>query len=381
MNKTPLCYAPFIGMYASSYNSYAPCCVSKKFKATSPKQYWAGDQLKQVRTDLLNNKWPSSCSYCKNKLDNNLKNDIDIWDKDFNSFPVNINIETGNQTNGPLYIDYRPSNVCNLKCRMCVPQASNQIEKEVYNNPELLEWFSVPDNKVDNFYNFLHYVKNLQLRKIKILGGEPTIDSKTIKFLQSISDILPTPILRFTTNATNLNQKFKQILAAFDDIQVSFSVDGTDKTYEYIRTNANWLKTKKNIEKFFKDNIASQYGFNIVLTPYNIFNLVDLLDWFYVLYKKGYKFHLYFDDSDISHNGISAILPNHKEQVVEDIFLWKLSHQEIDRIDGFNQLEKLLETTPFNQANHNMFKKYNNVLDNIRKTSLLELDSRFESYI
>lgn len=381
MNQKPLCYAPFIGMYATSYNGYAPCCISKKFYPSSPEKFWTGKAIQQVRQQLLDQQWPDSCSYCMLKEKDGLVGDNKFWFDEYNLKPVEINIETGNETGKPFFLDYRPSNVCNLKCRMCIPRASNQIEKEVTDNPELLKWFSLKKEDVDNYDTFVEYIDNLDLIKIKIIGGEPTIDPRTLDLLERLKSKTPTPILRFTTNGTNLNDKFRSLMSKFDKIYISFSVDATGKEYEYIRTNANWNKTKRNIEKVFEQDLATQYGFNIVLMPYNIFNITPLLDWFYTLYCMKYKFYLYFDNSDIPHNSLSAVLPEDIDYAIEQIEMWTFANKKIVNVDGFNQLVKILEKVKFNQDDYQSFKKFNNTLDKIRKTNLLDLDPRFKKYI
>lgn len=382
IENKPLCYAPFIGMYATSTGQYAPCCVSKTIHSHSPVEFWTSNSMQDIRLKMMQQEWPESCSYCQTKQTKNLGNDIKIWDDSFNSVKADVEITNGNNTGGPLFLDYRPSNICNLKCRMCTPQSSSQIEKEIIENPILNNWFTLDNNKINNFDVFLEYTSNLNLKKIKILGGEPTIDESTILFLEKIiNNNRELPILRFTTNGTNLNTRFRKIMSFFPEVRVNFSIDGTEKVYEYIRTNANWHKTKKNIENVFKKNLASQYVFNTLLMPYNIFHLTDLLEWYYELYKKGYKFNLYFDTSDITFTSLSAVLPEDIDYAIEST---KRFFEHIDPsfivIDGMSNLLPLLNTSKFNKYAHNQFKQYNLNLDDIRKTKLLDIDKRFINY-
>jgi MoaA/NifB/PqqE/SkfB family radical SAM enzyme len=295
----PLCYAPFIGMYATGYGEFAPCCVSKKEKYgnLTPENFWTSDEMIRIRKEMLSHVWPAKCSYCKNKFEKNLPNDIWIWEKHYDKKPVELNTNNGNTTNGPLFLDYRPSNHCNLKCRMCVPNSSSQIELEFLKNPEMQKWFSSRKREVINFDAFKTFSTKIQLEQIKILGGEPTLDPMVLEFLESIiKNYTKLPSLRLTTNGTNLNYRFKNIMKKFDDIHIVFSIDAVDETYDYVRTNATWKKTKKTIETIFKNNMASHYGFNVVLMPYNLFNLLDLLSWFKNLRDYGYNFDVFFGE-------------------------------------------------------------------------------------
>ncbi len=381
----PLCYAPFIGLYAASTkNEYAPCCVAKKEKFLDPESYWNSDRLKEIRTQMLNHEWPDVCSYCKNKSEKNLKNDIYIWDNAYKKSELeSVNVETGNINNSPLFLDYRPSNTCNLKCRMCVPAASSQWSKEIEDNPELTRWYTVPKFYESSYQSFLNYMEKCNLEQIKILGGEPTIDPYAIEFLEKVLDThTKLPSLRFTTNATNLNKRFQNIMKRFENIHVVFSIDAVDNTFDYIRTNANWKKVKKQVEAIFEKDLATQYGFNTVVMPYNMFNLVDLLSWYRDLYLKGYKFSVFFDTSDVAFTGTSAILPEDLEIVKESVTNFiNTCDDGFKNLEGISDLIKILDKTKFNEASFNEFKTYNNTLDRIRKTNLLSLNERFNQYV
>lgn len=375
----PLCYAPFIGMYATGYNEYAPCCVAKKekYKTTTPEEYWSSAELQEMRQQLLDGVWPSKCSFCKNKTEKNLKGEMWIWDKHKSKVDVELDIEFGNSTKGPLFLDYRPSNVCNLKCRMCVPNASSQITTEFQEHTDMQKWFTAPEKVVTNFDEFKDFTSNVNLKQIKILGGEPTIDPLVLDFLESIIDKYTTlPSLRFTTNGTNLNKRFKNIMEKFEDIHIVFSIDAVGDAYEYIRTNANWSKTKKIIEEIFKNNLAKIYGFNIVLMPYNMFHLTDLLAWFKTLADQGYEFETFFDLSEGYTTEMNSVLPEHLDAVKADLTQWSMQNDyKIDSIIN------LLDSVQFDQAAFDKFKEYNNRLDEIRQTNLLDIDERFAHYV
>lgn len=380
--RKPLCYAPFIGMYATGYGEYAPCCVSKKEKygILSPEEFWTSAEMQDMRRQMFDNVWPDKCSYCKNKSAKNLPNDIWIWEKHYSKVLVELDIINGNITDGPLFLDYRPSNHCNLKCRMCVPNSSSQIELEFIENPEMQKWFKSKTREVLNFDAFKEFSNKIKLEQIKILGGEPTLDPMVLEFLESIyQNYEKLPSLRITTNGTNLNQRFKNIMDKFNDIHIVFSIDAVGETYDYIRTNANWKKTKKTIERIFENNMASHYGFNVVLMPYNLFNLIDLLEWFKNLKESKYTFNVFFDSSDVDYTGLASVLPEDRLQVITDLTDWKnkneIMHEEVTSILN------LLEQINFSNDTYLKFISYNNSLDNIRKTSILKLDERLKKYV
>ena len=374
----PLCYAPFIGMYATGYEQYAPCCVAKKdrYKNLDPADYWQSKQLQNIRKDLLNGKWPDVCSFCKNKSEKGLKNETWIWDQRISKVDAELDIQYGNTTKGPIFLDYRPSNLCNLKCRMCVPNASSQITEEFQENPDMQKWFKAPEKIVKNFDLFKNFSNSINLKQIKILGGEPTLDPLVLDFLEGIIDNYETlPELRFTTNGTNLNSRFRNIMKKFDNIHIVFSIDAVGSAYEYIRTNASWKKTKKIVEEVFENDMAKLYGFNIVLMPYNIFHLTDLLDWFKELQDKNYEFETLYDLSETHTTEMSSVLPDHMSMAIQSLRDWSLKNNY-----NVDDILELLESVTFDEEAFDNFRDYNNSLDIIRNTSLITLDKRFASY-
>jgi sulfatase maturation enzyme AslB (radical SAM superfamily) len=385
-DKVPLCYAPFIGMYATGYDQYAPCCVAKKdtYKNVMPNDYWTSKEMQAMREQVLNGKWPDKCSFCKNKAEKNLKDERWMWDKRFSQLPSQLNVDkidldivTGNSTLAPTYLDYRPSNKCNLKCRMCVPNASSQITTEFQLHENMQQWFSAPNKTVTNFEDFKLFASNAKLTNIKILGGEPTIDPLVLDFLEAIIENYETlPTLRFTTNGTNLNRRFRNIMEKFPDIHVQFSVDAVNNVYDYIRSNGNWEKTKSIILELFESNLANTYGFNVVLMPYNIFHLTDLLDWFVELELLGYDFDVFYDASEGYTTELNAILPEHLQGAKDMLTEWQRNNSY-----DISSILKILDSTEFDKLSFDRFINYNNSLDTIRNTTLLTLDERFKHYV
>lgn len=381
----PLCYAPFIGLYATGYADYAPCCVSEKSQHSMPaEQYWTSDEMRDIRSKLLNGEWPTSCNYCERKHIKGLRNDTAHWDKVYNKNNVEINVETGNETHNPLYVDYRPSNLCNLKCRMCVPNSSSKIEEEINANPHLSKWRTAHNRQLKYTNELTQYLSTIDLKQIKILGGEPTLDENVIEILENIIENSETlPELRFTTNGTNLNARFERIMQKFTNINICYSIDAVEDTYNYIRTNANWIKTKRQIEENFKALRTKSIGFNVVIMPYSQYSFTNLLDWFYALYTQGYEFYINFDDSDIYYTSMSAILPADMNRFINQVSEWVETADPlfINSIEGMSRLLPLLKSVEHNKEHYTAFIKYNNELDAVRNTRLINLDTRFEKYI
>jgi len=120
------------------------------------------------------------------------------------------------------------------------------------------------------------------------------------------------------------------------------------------------------------------YSFNVVLTPYNIFNLVDLVKWFINLEQKYGKFGVNFAHSIADRTHLSAVPSVYIKSTVTELKSLQKLYPNFYKIKS---LILLLESVKFKKENFTEFVEYNRQLDNIRKTSLNEIDKRFRVYI
>lgn len=385
----PICYAPFIGLFAKPHkNIYAPCCFSlqKNEHYTSVNDYWTHERTIETREKLLKGEWPKDCEYCKIRSGNIHNTDIPMWDSIYNNAEkifgkLAIDPRNGNSSAYPIQIDYRSSNICNLKCRMCSPSNSTLIDAEVKNNKTLQE-FLTPYKKFSSEDEFIEFLKKCNLYRIKFLGGEPTVDKKVIKLLEYLVETVPyekRPQIHITTNGLSFNKKFRHILHNFSSVQIKFSLDAIEDTLEYIRTNSRWYKIKRNIS-WITSKYDFKYGFNTVLMPYNIFSLHNLLYYYADLKKSNVNLFVSFVNSDQSFTSINAILPHHMDEVVNNLSDLYHKNKDIRQIIGIDNLFNNLSLYQFNEKNHEDFIKYNSELDTIRKTKLIEIDNRFKQY-
>ena len=374
-DKKPLCYAPFIHMHASKYG-YAPCCVYlDKQQFNSPEEYWSSDYLKSLRAQMLEgNTLPSSCSVCVDKINSGILSDLQHWSMKRLDMPITPSIELGNQTKNPIFIEYKPSNKCNLMCRMCKPDDSNLIYNEAVNNEGLAKFYHNTrplTNSIEDVESFVSLAQELH-----VLGGEPALEPKTLSFLDKVYHLNPSIKLKVTTNATAYNKKFIDSISRFKNLKVVISIDAVGKTYEYIRTYAKWKNTNANIHKMLRDNFAKQYSYTAVVTPYNIFNIVELLEW-YIQLPNHKKIFFYFCNSDDLKTSISCIMDEHKEHTIDLLYANRDRLKEAPVFDVIDLLTKV----QFNQVHYNMFVDYNRIIDNLRKTKLSDIDVRFKKYI
>lgn len=373
--RKPICYAPFIGLHATPYGEMAPCCISRKFNFSDPAEYWNSAELGSFREQMLDQQWPVGCEICKNKLEAGLPNSTDSWKHAY---------ETAGSP--PLddpqvrFLDLRTSNLCNLKCRMCGPGSSSQWNDEIRDNPDLLKWHRpIEDRIIDSIDHFIGF----DLLYISLLGGEPTIDPIVFEMMQRLIDKGgKLPAIRLTTNGTNLNNRFVDMISQFDQVFITFSVDGVGPTFEYIRTNANWEKVEQNILSMIDKGLIDHLQFNTILTPYNVFTIVDLLHWYERLHARGHQFGVSFDDSESYMTSLQAVLPHHMEQQccqVESFFA-SAGDKFVRDIPGITDIMLIMRSIRFDENRYNKFKQFNSELDVIRKTDISSISPYLTDY-
>jgi organic radical activating enzyme len=294
MNKN-FCYAPFVHMYLHDKYDRKLCCVSedtydtKKSIPDDLDEYWTSDFYQLIRKKMLDNQHVDNCIPCYNREAVGEVSERDRYTMMFENRNIEVDFMQGNQYKTPLDFELRPGNLCNLKCRMCEPNSSSQLDKEYRYNKELFR--SVYNKKrllpSDDTYiniddkNIEYILKNAEhINQIKLLGGEPTIMSQTIEILETLIDRNILDItMHITTNCTNANEKFLELIQNFNNICYNFSIDGTSKTLEYIRYPIHFNKLTENMQVLCKGVPDNNAQILYTLQAYNLPNVIDFLKW------------------------------------------------------------------------------------------------------
>lgn len=269
MNKVPekFCPAPFMHTYVNANNrGYKLCCMShiiKRWDTTGDiqeqfQEFWTGEEMQDIRLQFLAGKMPDPCEWwCgrweKEGLDN--KSDrlkfLNKWKRDHPE--LTWDIEHGNnEYKAPVDVDFRPSRKCNLKCRSCNSTWSDQIEKEVKENPSIQGWGHWDTPVFPQTYEM-----NLELghvKKLSMSGGETLVDEGVLKVMKKLCDEgkASNIHLHTITNGTVLPQKTIDMLKQFEKVTFSLSIDGVGEVDEFLRHGTKWEKKLKNIHALFQ---------------------------------------------------------------------------------------------------------------------------------
>jgi len=396
VNHDVFCIAPWqASYYKESRKAYEMCCVFDKWtSAESPEDYFNSDTVKDVRRSIEQGKWNSGCKVCKEKeehgqnsvrkrFNNNLTGitqDSKEWYKEHTD---EFNLK---------WLDYRPGNLCNLKCRMCNPSNSSLIAKEVIDNPELQRWnyneVDVTDS--ERFYKSKWHPAFKNLSYLNVLGGEPTIDPQIQKLLNWVisNDYAKNLHLRYTTNATNVNANWVEAVKQFKDCRINLSLDGTGPTYEYVRTGANWNKIRENIMKMpdLIPNIQGM-GVNIVWSWYLCFTVQDWLPELQNLQhelKMRHNVRLRFNVTDATgpeHMIVRNLNPDFKDGIVEQLNKLKQNNilpEVCSSLIYYTQHTPIVNNEKVLQDLQTDFFAHNGKLDEIRKTNIHNLSTMYK---
>jgi MoaA/NifB/PqqE/SkfB family radical SAM enzyme len=195
-------------------------------------------------------------------------------------------------SSGPLYLDLRLGNLCNLKCRMCNGYNSTKIaaetEKLLETDPEFKRVYSQflepVAVKIPKWYEDEEFWQGVKqqvpfLRKVYLTGGEPTLIKKNYEFLKYCIDTghCKHIFLMFNINGTHVPEEFIELLQHFEFVLLNVSLDGVGEVNNYIRGGSDWAEVDKNMRFLLTKGKSIKIGITPTVQIYNVLSLVDLL--------------------------------------------------------------------------------------------------------
>lgn len=358
-----------------------PCCHSStnNYNDVDLTQGITTEKHKQARQLLSKGIWPDECSVCEQNENSNIKSPRQRANEFFEiDNKLKVSLE---------YLDIKFDNTCNLSCRMCNPQSSSQIEK-LWKDAESVPNFLKDQHGIE-INNTLQQSKKLEytkecikngLKHLKVTGGEPFASREFLDLLAWCTDnnYEKNLGLSITTNGTKYNQSLLKKLVKFKYLSIVVSVDGTEKTYDYIRHGITWDKLIENcdlFDEFFKDKKEKFVKHNdtihvsTVLQFFNMFDICNLIDW---CYNRNYIFKL---DVNLKPKGSELqvrYLPKEMKQLVIDqcdLYLEKYKNTKW-ACDQLNSLKKYL----LNNIDNSKISKH----QELKRTILLQ-DNRYKT--
>lgn len=264
VSKT-FCSAAWLHTYLGPEYKRNLCCISD-FNFTDVKltDTWNGEQMKEVRRKFIKGEEIDACKRCPINTENTYR---DYWNNKFSNHIDDILKNTeqdGTYHGNPISIDYR-TNVCNFKCKTC-----NEIfSSTIYNEQLKLGKFDYvgfkPINNVEREETIKSeldfFINRHEIIDMYWAGGEPIYYKQhwdTLSKLIENGDSSKIE-LRYSTNLSSLNygeKRLLDLLPHFKSSEFYCSLDGTENIGEWVRTNLNYGKWKKNFKELieYRDN-------------------------------------------------------------------------------------------------------------------------------
>ena len=297
ISKT-FCILPWLHLHTWPNGNVYPCCVTDateevgNLKEDTLEDIWNNDKMKDIRQHMLQGKKHNSCRRCFQQeeydLDSTRTSSNRFFSKHIDTITQNTTEDGHNNDFKLLYWDFRFSNLCNMKCRMCGPNLSSKWYEDdikifgASHLPQAIININDYSKKDINLYldEFIHDVE-----EIYFAGGEPLLMDEHYYILEKLTEIGNFDVrLRYNTNLGYL--KFKkwdnlELWKPFKDkkytnVSIFASIDGIDKTAEYSRKGTDWVTIEHNLKRL----IEADFNLHISATTsiFTVWEIPELID-------------------------------------------------------------------------------------------------------
>lgn len=302
------CAMPFIHMAIEGNGDLLPCCMGAplgvNISGKTFQELIDSPERQAMIQAFSNNEQFSKCSHC--------------W-KDNTEYSPRVQFSTTayaleftrnnflglDVIDSPItWLEIKPGNRCNLKCRICgVHNSSNwakdwyELNKDsgilnkpyketwIYDHQKQCEW--IDESSIwDNVEGLEH------VNTIHIMGGEPFMIHEHFRFLKKFNDAygLDNVKIWYNTNGTySIPKEYKDVLDSAKRVIISVSIDDIGDRFDYQRHGSNWQHVKNTVTELFSlQNGRSPYRVKIdpCVSIYNVLYLHEFIqgcidnDWF-----------------------------------------------------------------------------------------------------
>jgi sulfatase maturation enzyme AslB (radical SAM superfamily) len=252
-DRETFCYYPFFQVLMTAEGKFKPCSkhgdfithqgeVLKVGEATV-EDAWNSDYMKDLRESFHARERRPGCVECWREQDMGLR------PMRMDSFGYKIPDEQVQKPGEPMRVEICASNICNLRCRICMPTASHRWiaeAKQVYGWNETVHFNMVPEN----VEIIRKWVPNFT--EIGFFGGEPLIARENIELMRYCVETGHSKhiTLLLNTNGTVYSDEIVELFKQFKHVFLNFSIDDIGARYEYQRNGARWERVVENMRRY-----------------------------------------------------------------------------------------------------------------------------------
>ena len=268
-------------------------------------EIYNGPKMTEIRTQMMNGERPDLCSRCFLIEDQGLNSPRfthnSLFDNRIKEVLDETNEETGHSNKFSLkYWDFRWSNICNFKCRMCGVYSSSKWSAEasdLHGDNTGRDWNKETTGK-DNPSGIIEFNSRskedvfglvdqhiMDVEEIYFAGGEPLVMQEHYTILEKLIEAGRTDVrLRYNTNFSHTKFKKWDLFGLWqhfiDDpkgkISLFASLDAVGTLAEVIRNGTKWSSVYNNIKECRKRDIDIHFAPTVSLL--NMFYLDELID-------------------------------------------------------------------------------------------------------
>lgn len=360
-NKS-FCIFPFIELLTMNGYTTVCCRSDTPIRAIAQLDDFATDtEYQKIRQSMLKGESiPKHCKACYKLEDKKI---LSARQEETVEWAMRLGLKTVDdltKIKEPVYYEVRPSNTCNIMCRMCSPKYSSLIEKEQKSLG------NIPEDYTEQFSNF-DIVNVPNIVKLYVAGGEPTAMPDFYEFLRKCIKQNHTEFEFYVnTNAVKVSTLLLELGRHFKNLQFIVSIDGFEQANDYTRWRSKWSTVIKNIHKLQKN--GHTIHFNTTLSLYTIFGyhrLIRFLDQNF----PGCLVHGQYGE------GYSPFVFDYPQQLINDLKsiydtkIYKNNQLFKSFIDG--TITSATESS-INQESIKKFFIYNDMLDQARSSKLID---------
>ena len=336
ISKT-FCTLPWAHMHVWPEGKAYTCCLADNdhvlgnVKDSTLEEMWNVPLQKSIRKDMLEGKEPATCRKCFSQERNDIQSmriaANQMLDKHMDRFVETTQPDGHSDEFKLLYWDFRFSNICNFKCRMCGGSLSSKWfddEKKIFGHTSLPKaLIHINDVSKKNIYDYLdEFIEDVE--EIYFAGGEPLLMDEHYMILERLIAVGNTKCkIRYNTNFSFIKYKKWDLFELWrnftqhgsHNVQIFASIDAFGPVAEYSRKGTDWKKVESNIVKTIEAGF--EFSMSCTTSIFNIFHIPDLVDHLLSIGVKHYHIHLNNILTFPQHYHIN-ILPDHLKKLASD---------------------------------------------------------------
>lgn len=385
-----MCILPWIHMHPWPNGKTMLCCDSPwetnigDLTKNTLQEVWNSEDMRKVRLNMLNNQGCKQCIRCYEKENYGhdslrTRSNRDWLEKHWDKV-VQTKEDGSLDEMHIVYLDFRFSNLCNLRCRYCGPELSSSWFQDAIKSPyntnpteSVVQIRKNVDGFMQEFEPILQHVE-----QVYWAGGEPIIMDEHWYIMNRLLDLGRNDIrIFYNTNFTNLRYKQNSMIdlwKQFKNISIGASLDAEGARAEYQRKGTEWNTIVRNVEELRSKAPNIDFYVSATVSAYNAWHITDFHrswvdkgyirpgDWYVNVLLNHPRFRM-------------SVLPTSLKESIKD--RWKEHIQWLEPLDhigrateGYKSAIKFLDDDYTDYLEQ--FKKFNQIFDEIRADNFYE---------